>query len=392
MDVQPPKRWNARQGFVAVLAFIGLGLCVWAYPHSLGINPRYWGRKQFAVDDDTFIQQILLFIAAMIALIRPLNAIAGKVLDRLRSPSPALRRWTVLGVAVVSGMGVYLLGAVRNRVMLPVWHDESMYRMQTTFLAHGRFCMPGLPLPDFFESPYIFVHGVYGPIYFIGTALLHVPAAWLHLPYSLTPVLIASASSALLYLIVTELIDGVAGLLAVILMISLVTFRWLALVEMSHASGMMWGLVTLWAWLRWRERRGIGWAVLGGLAAGWYAITRPLDAACVVLPVAVAWAWDLREVGWKKAGRVVVIMAVAAAPLLGLQLAFDRAMTGNIFEPPLDRYNRTYFNARSLGLQHFDPNFRPASPVPQIQWLYDSLDAARYESLHDGGAGGEKFL
>ena len=59
-----------------------------------------------------------------------------------------------------------------------------MYRMQTTFLAHGKFCMPGLPLPDFFDSPYIFVRGIYAPVYFPGTALLHVcQAALLHLPY-----------------------------------------------------------------------------------------------------------------------------------------------------------------------------------------------------------------
>ncbi|HZL38437.1 MAG TPA: hypothetical protein VFC78_24195, partial [Tepidisphaeraceae bacterium] len=131
---------------------------------------------------------------------------------------------------------------------------------------------------------------------------------------------------------------------------------------------------------------GFGWAALAGLATGWYAITRPLDAICVLAPVAIAWMWDLRRLPARARIIIVGIVMLAGAPLIALQLAFDRAVTGQLLEAPLARYNRVYFNAASFGLQHYDPAFRPPSPVVQIQRVYDYLDqpAEQYfTTFHD---------
>src|SRR5665213_2629421 len=243
---------------VGVLLCGGLALCLLLYPGSRTWNPRLWDRGQYIIENDRSAELILVAVVLNLALIPVTRNLLAAKLDRLRAPSLRTRRWTAAGVLVLSGPLLYGLGAVRGRLMLPMWHDENMYRMQTTFLAHGKLCMPGLPLPDFFESPYIFVRGVYTPVYFPGTALMHVPAVWLHLPYWLTPLLIAAVSLMLLYLIVAELVDGLWALIAVALMISLATFRWQALIEMSHIAGMMWGLTAMWAWLAWRRRAGIG--------------------------------------------------------------------------------------------------------------------------------------
>ena len=123
----------------------------------------------------------------------------------------------------------------------------------------------------------------------------------------------------------------------------------------------------------------------GGLAAGWYAITRPLDAIVVLAPLALAWAWDLRRVGWRRGANTVIAVLLAAAPLLFVQLAFDRALTGHLLRAPLDVYNRIFFNARSLGLQHVDPSFHPPTPVPQIVKVYSGLDLPQMNGVHHSG-------
>jgi hypothetical protein len=153
------------------------------------------------------------------------------------------------------------------------------------------------------------------------------------------------------------------------------------MVEMSHAAGMMWGLVAFWCWLSWRRNRREGWAILVGIAAGFYAITRPLDAICVLAPIAMVWAWELRGLSWRAAARTALLAAAGAAPLLITQLAFDRAVTGHALEAPLDRYNRMYFNARSIGLQRIDPTFHPPTPAPPLQKLYLEYDLPRMQEF-----------
>jgi hypothetical protein len=437
---------KARKFSILTLLALGTGLFALMSLNAGMYNLSLVDQKQFAIDDDAWIQRIVLFAAVILALIPMTRRGIAAAFAFLRRPSATVRRRTAWLIALLSGPLLYGLGAARRRLGLPIWHDENMYRMQTNFLAHGKFCLPGLPiqtpgspqldpatahrLADFFDSPYIFVHDVYAPVYFPGTALLHVPAAWMHLPYWLTPMIIAAISLTVLYLIVTELIDGLAGLLAVLLMISLLTFRWLALVEMSHAAGMLWGLVALWAWLRWRREagemgrqgdKGTGgqgdaeimiprvslshgllvspspvprevWVILAGVAAGFYAITRPLDAICVLAPVALAWIWDFRQLKWRPALATIVIALVSAAPLLALQLMFDRAITGHALETPLDRYNRIYFNVPSLGLQTYDPTFRPPTPVRQIQKVYDTLDRPQIMAFTSAKAAAWQWL
>jgi hypothetical protein len=299
----------------------------------------------------------------------------------LRDPSPITRRLTASLIFILSGPVLYLLGWLGHRIMFPCWHDEGFYRLQSTFLAHGRLTMPTHLLADFFEVPWVFSHPARAVAYFPGTALLHVPGVWLHLPYYFTPVLVSSTILALLYLIVTELIDGIAGLLAVFLMVSLVMFRWLALIEMSHPAGAMWGLVALWSWLKWRKSKHIGWIALAALAAGWYAITRPLDALAVLSPLVLAWLWEIRGLGTRVWLKYAVVAILLVAPLVTLQLMFDRAVTGKYFDPPLEMFNRIYVNAKSLGLQSYDPNFVPPVNTGQMRDVYRWGDELQIESF-----------
>jgi len=181
---------------------------------------------------------------------------------------------------------------------------------------------------------------------------------------------------------VTDLIDGVAGLLAVPLMCSLELFRWLAVVEMSHAAGAMWCLTALFAWLAWRKTKALRWVALAGIAAGWYAITRPLDAICVLLPIVLAWSWDLRRAPVKVKFTSLAIVLAMIAPFISMQLAFDRAVTGHLFQTPLSMYYRTYMNLHGVGLETDDPKFSPPTASKLIRDTYETFVVPRVREFH----------
>jgi 4-amino-4-deoxy-L-arabinose transferase-like glycosyltransferase len=93
--------------------------------------------------------------------------------------------------------------------------------------------------------------------------------------------------------VVTELIDGVAGLLAAVMLASLSFFRMYSVLVTSHEPMLLLGLLLVWAWLRWRRHQHWRWALAMGVFAGWGAITRPADAVCFALPVGLAMLLDL---------------------------------------------------------------------------------------------------
>src|SRR5260370_27915271 len=113
-----------------------------------------------------------------------------------------------------------------------------MHWIQARMLAHGRLWMPAHPLPQFFETFHIFVTPLYAPMQFPGTSLLYVPAVWLALPYSITPLLIAGATLGLIYRIIGEIIDGVAGLLAAVILLGMLGFPHRSAMGVFHPAGL----------------------------------------------------------------------------------------------------------------------------------------------------------
>ncbi|HWE01584.1 MAG TPA: hypothetical protein VG326_04175 [Tepidisphaeraceae bacterium] len=359
-----------------VLVLAGVAACCAIYPRSPTFNPSV-PLSPVKFQNDALVERILLFLAGILAIVPRTRFVLLHLLVKLKNPSPLASRRIALAILVLSGPALYFSAVYRGQILLPQWHDENQYRLQSTMLAHGKLCMPPLPLPDFFDAPYVLTRPKYTGMYFPGTALLHVPGVWFHLPYSAVPLAIAAVTLALFYLIVRELLDGVAGLLAVLMLASLELFRWMAVVEMSHAAGAMWGLAAMSAWLAWRKSHAGRWIALAGVAAGWYAITRPLDAVCVLLPIALAWAWDLRRSPARTKLIAPAIVILTAAPFISLQLAFDRAVTGHFLQTPLSIYYRTYLNLHGVGLETYDPAFVPPTPSMLVVDTYRWFVAAR---------------
>ena len=228
---------------------------------------------------------------------------------RQRKPPIALTRWLRAGesrfrqFAAHRGRSValvFLVAIVGRLALLPInsfpapqVHDEFSYLIQMRMLATGHLWMPAIPLPDFFETFYVFVSPVYASMYFPGAAMMYVPALLLHLPYYVAPLAASGVCAALLYLIFTDILDGASGLLAVLILLSMGMFRMMSIMLMAQTPTLLLGLAMTWAVLQWRRGNKARWLVVLGLAAGWAAITRPADALCFAIVLAVVMAMDL---------------------------------------------------------------------------------------------------
>jgi 4-amino-4-deoxy-L-arabinose transferase-like glycosyltransferase len=161
---------------------------------------------------------------------------------------------------------------------------------------------------------------------------------------------VTSLVVAMLYRVITDLVDGVAGLLAAVLALSLEDLRIAAFMTMSHMVMLLILLAAVAAYLRWRRHRRLGWAVLLGVCAGWGAITRPMDAICFILPLLGLMLWDLRRGGARRAVLTIAVVGLVAIPFIGLQLVFDKGVTGRWLKAPVTMYNDVNLPGHSMGL------------------------------------------
>jgi 4-amino-4-deoxy-L-arabinose transferase-like glycosyltransferase len=243
-------------------------------------------------------------------------------------------------------------------------------------MASGRLWMPALPQPDFFESFYILVRPAYCSKYFPGTALFFVPTVWLHWPTWLMPAMASGACVALVYRIVAELIDGACGVLAALMMVSLSWFRMLSVLLLSNVPMLLFALLLYWSWLRWRKSRSLGSALAMGAFAGWGAITRPIDAIAVSLPVALAVLFELTKHPASKGNArkwlATILCGVGgAAPFLAIQIIFNVGVTGHLFQTPYGYYIDRNQPNTSYGFHKLDANATVESSLPQKREYYE---------------------
>src|SRR5688572_10342404 len=254
----------------------------------LVVGVQLWlliGRGQYGAAPRALVFLTVVAVASLPPVFRRVSA----WLDSVRRVTPRRRMLVAVGVFVVTTALLYATARYQRRELFPKMHDEYMHLLQVQMLAHGKLWMPPHEAADSFESFHIFVKPVYASIYFPGTSLLHVPVAWLDLPYAAMPCLIAGACAAMTYRVIAELLDdNLAGLLAALMLLSLAQFRYVSMIVVSHPAMLLLGLALVWAWLRWRRTPTLWWAAAIGAIAGWAAITRPVDAICYAIPVGVA--------------------------------------------------------------------------------------------------------
>jgi len=332
----------------------------------------------------TSVQAIGLLVVAMIAVVPATNRVVSRMLDVVRQPSP--RAQAVAALLLWVGGFVYLFGTAhqQHRALFPRLHDECSYALQARMLAEGRLWLPQHELADFFETFHVLTKPVYASIYFPGTALMNVPGVWLSQPSFMMPMALAALVLVLSYLIGSELIDGVGGILVALLVLSTWLFRVHSTMVMSQVPVMLLGLATWWAWLRWRRTYSTGWATAMGACAGWAVITRPVDAVAYALPVMIAVAWELGSRARHRIGRTVACVIAGAVPFLLVQGAFDVGVTGSPFETPYVRYLEENQPGAVFGSQLRRPD-RPRTDLPQKHAYHAQCVAVDMERRSEGG-------
>jgi hypothetical protein len=315
----------------------------------------------------------LIAIAAVLAMIRPVARAITHLLDRIAKPSRRTALLTSVFIFAASTAFLHFQAVHQNRDFGLKYCDESSYRIQTQMAARGRLWEPAHPLAEFFECFQLIATPVYASTYFTGTAMLYAPGVWFGWPHWMMPLLLSGGCVALIYLVFTELVNGIAGWLGALLTISVQVFREQSIFVMAQIPTVFLALLLIWIWIRWRESRADPGAVLFGAIAGWLAVTRPVDALAILIPLLVAVFIDLRKTPKKRLTAVLLACFAGAAPFLAIQLAFNWRVTGNLFQTPFDFYTRAALPQSTYGFHGADPNIRPTWDLPQVQDVYDGL-------------------
>ena len=312
-------------------------------------------------------------VIVALAAVPPVGRSISRGLDTIRHPSPRARRWIAVAMAAIAIAIFYQTAVLQGRSFLPHVADELSYLVQMRQMAQGRLWREPHPLGPFFESFYLLNGPKYASMYFPGTALMFLPTVPLGLKTWVLPLLASGAVVGLVYRVVAEVVDSVAGLLSGLGMVSLLLFRWLSLRVLSTVPALLLGFALVWAWLHWRRTKGAGWAAAMGALAGWLAITRPLDAVCFALPVAVMVALDLRGAGRRRWAATIACGVLAACPLLAMQAVANKGITGEWFTTPYRVYHDRDVPGSAFGFRAFDAGARPQSILPQKHKYFDDF-------------------
>ncbi|HWE93536.1 MAG TPA: hypothetical protein VG269_06125 [Tepidisphaeraceae bacterium] len=315
-----------------------------------------------------------LAVAVAVGLLARVPALNGRVaplLESCRHPSPRALRWTTLAVGALSTAYFIFTAFHQHRDLFPRLHDEHSYLIQSRMIAVGHLWEPQHPLADFFDNFYMLARPVYAPIYFPGTALLNAPFVCLGLPYWTMPVLASGLVVGLTYLLITLMIDGLAGLTAAALVISAWGLREFSTILMAQAPMALFALLMVGAWLAWRREHRARWAAAIGACMGWAAIIRPVDALAFALPIAFAMALEARTLPARRCFFAASTLLLAASPFLALQAAFDRGTTGSPWRTPYSQYLHQDQPGSEFGFHSFHADARPSAPLPQKQQYFE---------------------
>jgi hypothetical protein len=260
-------------------------------------------------------------------------------------------------------------------------HDDHVFMIQAQMLAKGRLWMPAYP-PDispFFDSFHLFAQPIYAGMYCPGTALMLTPGVWLHWPFWAMPVVTSSVAAGVLFFILEEMFGSVRAVLGVIMMALGYWFRYLSTAALSELPMFLGILALCWGWMRWRKQQGMGWAVLMGAAAGYCAITRPLDALCFCPVIGAAIILEFRRRGGLLTKTFATIV-MAAAPFLVLLVIQNIGLSGKWYVLGEEALLRHVYPASPVGFFHLDFSRLPANPgIEKRAWLAQFVIPA-YES------------
>lgn len=250
--------------------------------------------------------------------------------------------------------------------------DESSYVLQSQIFARLRWTLPSPVIPEFFEQPHVLVVPALASKYPPGHALLLSLGSLVGFP-ALVPLLLTGISAALVFALARRVANAWVALLTWWLWISapiVLKFQPSYLSEVT--TGTLW-LAAWWWLLDWRDTRARKPFLLMALAIGWCAITRPLTALALAIPIGIYVLWTIGRTAGHKDLMLGIAVGTAALAILPL---WSAQTTGNWREWPVERYRLDYMPFDKPGFDADTTTPRRAIP-PAVRSLNDYFGNAR---------------
>jgi len=250
----------------------------------------------------------------------------------------------------------------------PAYHDEYSYLFQAkTFLA-GKVSYSSHEAADLFNQVHVLNEGRFASRYFPGAGMWMAPFVALGNPYW-GHWLAGAITAFFVFWSGRELGGDGVGLVAGGLTALSPGMALFSNMLLAHHPTLVGLSLFLFSFLRWRNRRTVGYALLAGIGLTFAMYCRPMTAAGFALPFGIVFArwWvlgnkDEHDRAWRV--RCQHAFALGGPILVGLVAMFpyNRAITGNGFTTPYQLYTDVYtprhvygFNNVKRGEQKLGP-------------------------------------
>lgn len=342
------RAWLAAQGALRVLS---IGAVVVLTGAALSRDPSVYvvelalaGTIQLLALATVALAVLALPAGALDALGDRLDAVLGKAsADGAAEPGGVDRFALLCGVWVVLAAALLAWVAYERHPHVP---DEVVYLYHARYFARGLLWMAPPPVPDAFNLDLMTYEPGrwYSPVPPGWPAILAI-GAFFGATWLVNPIL-AGANILLAYVLVRELYDRRTARLAILLLSASPWLLFMGMNFMTHTLTLTAALVAAVCVARMRRTGRIAWAVPGGLATGFLALLRPLEALIIAVLLG---AWSLFNGGRLRPARTAVL---AAAAVLGAAITFpyNRAFTGRATYFPLIAYTDAQYGAGSNAL------------------------------------------
>jgi hypothetical protein len=280
---------------------------------------------------------VLIGLVLCVALARR-NEVSGRELERLDGLEQLLAsRATSIALGAINAVLVWWwVGWHRNPA--PMVQDEAAYLLQAALFARGRWAGEAPPLPEFFAQMHVLTDPVLASKYPPGLSLLLTPFVAIGFAI-LGPMVFAAITGALIFILARRAAGGPVALLTWLLWSSgSALLRYQASFLSQTASVALW-LATLYFVLEYRAHHRSRTLVAIGACVGMLAITRPVTAVALAIPVGVI---VVREVWRTRAWRALAPATLAAAAIIALLPLQNRMTIGDWRLSPLVAYSTRY--------------------------------------------------
>jgi hypothetical protein len=286
------------------------------------------------------------------------------------SPNTRVSRFAPLGVGAATAALIGWVAGFPHPI--PFFHDEAAYILQAKVFAAGRWNFPAPSMPEFFEQFHVVVFPFLASKYPPGNSLLLTPGVWLgFLP--LVPLLLTALTGSLIYVLARSFAGGQIALLTWLLWMQAPATQRFGGSYLSEVPSTALWLAAWWGLSRWKAGGRTSSLCLAVACVAWEAITRPLTAIALAIPIAFA---ILRFAVEKRTIRSFFIAGSLGAAIIALLPLWDAGTTGNWRVSPLAVYTRTYFPFDVLGFG--DTSASPTRSYPQA---LDSV-SEMYRRIH----------